>query len=271
MTDRLDLPAYLERIAYRGELRPSLSVLSALHLAHATHIPFENLDILLGRAIRLDLESLQAKLLAGGRGGYCFEQNLLFAAGLEALGFAVQPLAARVRYRSQRILPRTHMLLLVDVDGGRWLCDVGFGAEGLLLPVPFGTAEAVRHFAWRYRIVPEDGLWLLQSLHQGQRQDPSWQDLYAFSLETQHLADFEMASHYVSTHPDSRFVQTLTAQLPTPEGRHILRNRELVFDRGASAESRLLADDEELLMVLAGTFGLRFPPGTRFCYRDGAS
>jgi len=267
MTDRLDLPAYLERIAYRGELRPSLSVLSALHLAHATHIPFENLDILLGRGIRLDLESLQAKLLAGGRGGYCFEQNLLFAAALEALGFQVRRLAARVRYRSQRILPRTHMLLLVDVDGGRWLCDVGFGAEGLLLPVPLGTAEAVRHFAWSYRIVPEDGLWLLQSLQQPPQ--PGWQDLYAFTLEAQHLADFEMANHYVSTHPDSRFVQTLTVQLPTPEGRHILRNRELVFDRGVSMDSRLLADDEELLAVLEGTFGLRFPQGTRFAYRDG--
>ena len=262
MSDRLDLSAYLERIAHRGALAPSLSLLQALHLAHATHIPFENLDVLLGRAIRLDLASLQAKLVAGGRGGYCFEQNLLFAAGLEALGFRVQRLSARVRYRSQRILPRTHMLLLVDVDGGRWLCDVGFGAEGLLLPVPFGTGEEVRHYAWRYRIVAEDGLWLLQSLQQAPR--PGWQDLYAFTLEAQHLADFEMANHYVSTHPDSRFVQTLTVQLPTPEGRHILRNRELICDRGVSVDSRLLADDEELLMVLAGTFGLRFAQGTRF-------
>ena len=77
-----------------------------------------------------------------------------------------------------------------------------------------------------------------------------------------------MANHYVSTHPDSRFVQTLTVQLPTPEGRHILRNRELLFDRGVSVESRLLADDEELLTVLEGTFGLRFAPGTRFRTRD---
>lgn len=278
MTDssEFDLPAYLERIAYRGQLQPSLAVLSALHLAHATHIPFENLDILQGRGIRLDLGSLQAKLIAAGRGGYCFEQNLLFAAGLEALGFAVLPLAARVRYRSQRILPRTHMLLLVEADGGRWLCDVGFGAEGLLLPVPFGTGEEVRHYLWRYRIVEDNGLWLLQSLHQDKWQDPGWQDpgwqdLYAFSLEPQQFADYEMANHYVSTHPDSRFVQTLTVQLPTPEGRYLLRNRELICDRGADIESRLLADDDELLAVLDEIFGLRFVPGTRFRTRDEAS
>ena len=261
----LDLAAYLERIGYRGELQPSLSVLQALHLAHATHIPFENLDILLGRGIRIDLGSVQAKLVAARRGGYCYEQNLLFAAALEALGFAVLPLAARVRYRSERVLPRTHMLLLVEADDGRWLCDVGFGAEGLLLPVPFGGGEAVRHFAWSYRIVAGDGQWLLQSLRQER-----WQDLYGFSLEPQQHADYEMANHYVATHPDSRFVRTLTVQLPTPAGRHILRNRELILDRGGDAHSRQLADDDELLAVLAGTFGLAFAPGTRFAYRDGA-
>ena len=122
--DALDLPAYLERIGYAGDLNPSRSVLEALHLAHATHIPFENLDILLGRPIRLDLASLQAKLVKDRRGGYCFEQNLLFSAVLRQLGFSVTSLAARVRYRTTTLLPRTHMLLLVDLAGERWLADV---------------------------------------------------------------------------------------------------------------------------------------------------
>ena len=119
-----DLAAYLRRIGYAGELSPSRATLDALHRAHATSIPFENLDILLGVPIRLDLPSLQAKLVAGRRGGYCFEQNALFASALEHLGFAVTRLAARVRYRSDRVLPRTHMALRVDVDGARLLVDV---------------------------------------------------------------------------------------------------------------------------------------------------
>src|SRR6516225_6723599 len=119
----LDLDSYLARVQYAGVLRASAEVLRELHLAHATHIPFENLDILLGRPIRLDLESLQAKLVHGKRGGYCFEQNLLFAAVLERLGFSVTCLAARVRLGTTRLLPRTHMLLKVDVDGGSWLVD----------------------------------------------------------------------------------------------------------------------------------------------------
>src|SRR5687767_10168065 len=126
-----DLAAYLERIGYAGTPHPDRTTLAPLQLAHATHIPFENLDILLQRPVRLDIESLQAKLVEERRGGYCFEHNLLFAAALEAAGFSVTPLAGRVRYRTRRTLPRTHMLLLVSVGGADWIADVGFGLEGL--------------------------------------------------------------------------------------------------------------------------------------------
>lgn len=263
--DRLDLDAYLERIGYAGDREPTLAVLEALHLAHATHIPFENLDVLLKVPIRLDLASVQAKLVRGGRGGYCFEQNALFAAALERFGFPLQRLAARVRARAHRVLPRTHMTLLVTADGGTWLADVGFGAEGLLLPVPFGGGEEARQFAWTYRIVAEEpGLSVLQSSRNG-----GWEDLYAFTLEPQAPIDYEMANYYTSTHPESRFLRTLTVQRATPEGRHILRDRELLLDRGregAAVTSRTIADDDELLAVLAEVFGLRFPAGTQFRY-----
>lgn len=263
--DVIDLEAYLRRIGYSGSLQPVPAVLDAIHLAHATHIPFENLDVLLGRPIALDLASLQAKLVAGGRGGYCFEQNLLFAAVLQRLGFTVTHLAARVIYPSGRKLPRTHILLRVDAAGGTWLADVGFGLEGLLLPVPFVSGREARQFGWTYRAAETDGEWTLQSLRDG-----AWVDLYAFSLEPQLAVDFEPANHYTATHPDSRFVRTLTVQLPTPELRYRLRNRELVLDRGGTVTRRELADDDELLSVLAEVFGLRFPAGTRFRYREDA-
>jgi N-hydroxyarylamine O-acetyltransferase len=264
--EALDLDAYLGRIGYSGRLQPVQAVLEAIHLAHATHIPFENLDILLKRPIRLDLASLQAKLVTGGRGGYCFEQNLLFSAVLQRLGFSVRQLAARVIYRSGRKLPRTHMLLLVDLEGATWLADVGFGVEGLLLPLPFGGGREARQFAWTYRVTEAAGEWVLQTLRNG-----SWMNLYSFSLEPYLAVDFEPANLYTATHPDSRFVRTLTVQLPMPEVRYTLRNRELVLDRGATVTSRVLADDAELLAVLAETFGLRFPAGTRFGYREDAS
>jgi len=255
----LDLDAYLRRIEYSGDLRPTHAVLEALHLAHASHIPFENLDIHLGRPIRLDLASLQAKLVAGGRGGYCFEHNLLLAAVLQRMGFAVTKLAARVRYGAQRTNPRTHMLLLVVCDDTAWVADVGFGLDGLLRPVSLGQGGASEQFGRRYRVTPERDLYVLQSFESG-----SWADLYAFSLEPQEQADYELANYYTSTHPDSRFVQTLTVQRTTPQVRSLLRDHELSVDDGHSVTTRTLAGDDELLEVLAEVFGLRFAPGTRF-------
>ncbi len=254
----LDLDAYLGRINYQGRREPSMAVLEAVHLAHATHIPYENLDILLGRPIRLDLPSIEAKLVRGGRGGYCFEQNKLLAVALTALGFSVELLAARVRYRYRSMLPRTHMVLLVAAEGEQFLADVGFGALGLLLPVSFVAGAESHQYTWTFRLNKEPGLWVMQS-----RRENTWEDLYAFSLDPQQMIDYEMANYYTSTHPDSRFVHTPTAQRMTTETRHILRNRELITDSGKVVTTREVKD-EELLALLAETFGLDFPEGTVF-------
>ncbi|HVN76883.1 MAG TPA: arylamine N-acetyltransferase [Thermoanaerobaculaceae bacterium] len=257
--EALDLGAYLRRIGVPAAPAPGTSGLEALHFGHATRVPFENLDILLGRRIRLDMASLLAKLVRAERGGYCFEHNLLFAAALERSGFTVTRLAARVRTDTARLLPRTHMTLLVECDGRRWLCDVGFGADTPLHPVPFGEGEVRPQFGRSYRAVREGDAWVLQLSRQG-----TWTDLYAFTLEPQHLVDYEMANHFTSTWSESPFVQKLTAQLPRPQVRLALRGLELTENRGASVATRVLSGDDELLEVLASRFGLRFPPGTRF-------
>jgi N-hydroxyarylamine O-acetyltransferase len=259
MDPELDLDAYLARIGQPARPQPTVATLCALHFAHAAHIPFENLDILLRRPIRIDLGSLQAKLVAGARGGYCFEQNTLFASALREIGFEVTLLAARVRFGTTRTLPRTHMVLKVESEGADWLADVGFGAAGLLFPVRFGETREVRQFAWTYRLVRGSEQWVLQSLRGG-----SWTDLYAFTLEPQLPVDFEVANHYVSTHPQSRFVRALTVQRVAPEERYTLVDRELAIERVGATERRTIATDDELLALLSDTFGLDFPRGTRF-------
>jgi N-hydroxyarylamine O-acetyltransferase len=254
-----DLDAYLVRCGYTGVRAPTLQVLRDLHLAHETHIPFENLDIQLGRPIRLDLASIQAKLVQGRRGGYCFEQNALLAAALEQLGFQVTRLAARVRLGATEPRPRTHMLLRVDVDGTPWLADVGFGTGGILQPIPLQPDQVTQQQVWSFRLGKEHDAWVLQSLTGG-----AWQDLYIFTLEPQYDVDYEMANHYTSTYPLSRFVQVMVVQLSTPEVRYRLYNRELQVTRGTEVSCHTIEDDEALLDVLRETFGLHFPPGTRF-------
>ena len=130
MNEGIELDAYLARIGHDGPLAPDIATLAALHDAHVRAIPFEAIDPLLGRPVSLDLSAVQDKLVARRRGGYCFEQNLLFKAVLECVGFPVIGLAGRVRWMSPPgapLGPRTHMFLRVDTPEGAYLADVGFG------------------------------------------------------------------------------------------------------------------------------------------------
>jgi N-hydroxyarylamine O-acetyltransferase len=254
----LDLDAYLERIGYEGPVEPTGEVLDALHLAHTTTIPFENLDILLGRPIRLDLPSLQDKLVRDRRGGYCFEHNTLFAAALEVVGFGVTRLGARVRFGARGVTARTHMVLLVRADGEDRLADVGFGGGSILRSLPMGPGPVVDQFGWSFRQVDDDGARVVQT-----SRPRGWIDLYAFTFEPQYPVDYEMANHFTSTHPSSPFTRTLTAQLCAPERSLILRGRKLI-EQTPTRETASEVPDDELLDVLAERFTLSFPPGTQF-------
>ena len=249
----VDVTAYLRRTGAPRPAAPTLAALTALHEAHVGAIPFENLDVLLGREIRLDLDSLQAKLVAGGRGGYCFEHNTLFAAVLGELGFGVTTLFGRVGSKPDAVRPRTHMVLRVDLPEGPFLADVGFGGDGPVRPVPLDAAPAAPGGGHRVEAEP-DGF----ALHGPEG------SLYTFTLERQHAVDFEVANHWTSTHPSSHFRRTLTAQRSWPGGRAILRDRELVETRSAERQTTTVRDADHLLAVLEAVFGLRFPAGTRF-------
>ena len=154
MADDFDLDAYFARIGYGGPARPDLATLSALHAAQVDAIPFESLDPLTGRPVKLDLASLQAKLVGGRRGGYCFELNHLFRAALEAIGFEVTGLGGRVVWMSPPEAPlrRLHMLLKVDVGGAPYLADVGFGAHLQDAPLRFEIGLEQETPVARYRL-----------------------------------------------------------------------------------------------------------------------
>lgn len=253
-----DSSAYLARIEHAGPVVADLETLRALHLAHATHVPFENLDIQMGRPIRLDLASLQEKLVRRRRGGYCFEQNTLFQHALQSGGFDVVPCEARVRLDAHgAIRPRTHMVLIVRLGDDDWLCDVGFGGEGLLLPLPLDGEEHLE-FGRHVRVVLEGSELVLQS-----RQGHEWDDLYAFVPEARHPIDFEVGNWYTSTWPDSIFVKTLTAQRALPDARHVLRHLTYTVRRGGSTESTEIARGA-LIPLLRATFGIDLPDDARF-------
>lgn len=251
--DRLDLDAYLRRVGVTAALAVDVPTLRRLHRAHADVIAFENVDIVLGRTIELDLESVQEKLVRHRRGGYCFEHNALFAAVLERIGFPVTRLAARVQVASAGAAgPRTHMLLRVAVDGEPWLADVGFGAS-LLEPLPM-RRTTTRQGAWTYRLEPAAVAgWRLQ-----RRGPDGWLDQYVFTLEPQHPIDYAVMNHYTATHPRSPFVGQLVAIRTEPDARHVLRDLELTTTRtDGGAESHEI-DAGALAGVLAERFAIEF-------------
>jgi len=200
------LAAYFDRIDYSGPQQATSETLHALHRLHPQVIPFENLDPLLGRTPHLDLASVFAKLVSARRGGYCYEHNLLFRAVLDTLGFETTGLAARVLWNDPAaMMPRTHMMLLVETPDNTWLADVGFGSMTLSAPLLFDTGreQATPHEPFRLDLI-ERGDFLLQV-----KLGDAWRPVYRFDLEPQFPADYAMANHYVSTYPESIFVDHL--------------------------------------------------------------
>jgi N-hydroxyarylamine O-acetyltransferase len=248
--ERLDLAGYLARIGHTGPTHPSADPLRRLHRAHIAAISFENLDAVLGRGIDLDLPAIQGKLVRRPRGGYCHEQNLLFAAALTRLGFGVTRLLARP-YAHGTPLPRGHCTLLVETGGGPFLADVGYGGEGPLEPLPLAAGTAVRQDGWSFRLERDGSDWTLWTV--GER---GWIMLYAVTPGRFRQPDFEMANYFTSTHPSSPFSTDVIVQRNTGSARYALRGLELTVDRPDGSRRRRRVDRDRLARVLRSVFGI---------------
>ncbi len=271
-----DLDAYFARIGWSGSREPEFATLAGIHACHAQTIPFENLDILLGRRIAIDLPAIERKLVHERRGGYCFEQNALLGAALRALGFTVTTLIGRVRWQLPDDLatPPVHQLLRVETpDAGPCLADVGFGSMSLYRPLRLEFDREQDGCLEPRRLVrrPHPGRWAPAGgdaiAHQARIGD-TWSDVYVFTLREVPTVDFEVSNWFTCSHPQSPFLHNLRASRTLADRRYTLLNREFtVRHADGRVEKRTLADADELLDVLAGYFGLHFPPGTRFALR----
>jgi N-hydroxyarylamine O-acetyltransferase len=257
MTPTVDLAAYLRRIAFDGTPRPDLATLNELARRHAAAIPFENLSPLLGEPVALDPTSIERKLVDAGRGGYCFEHNQLFAAALRAIGFEVGFLAARVLWNrpADVVAPRGHMLLRVALPDGPHVADVGFGGLTLTgaLRLQADVSQPTAHEP--FRLVRVDDTWRMDALVRGE-----WMPLYAFDLQPQHAVDYEAPNYYLSTHPQSHFVNHLICARALPGRRLALLDRQFtVHHADGRSERRLLESAAALRALLEHEFAIALP------------
>jgi N-hydroxyarylamine O-acetyltransferase len=251
----MDLSAYLDRIDYLGESAASRDTLRALHLAHVFAVPFENLDGYRGVPVSLEPADLIAKIVTARRGGYCFELNGLFSLLLEALGFKVTRLIARVWYGAKPPYPRSHQVLLVRVGGEPWLVDVGFGGNGLLEPIPLAVGHEARQVEERFRLLSgESGEYLLQAWIHGE-----WDSLYSFSTQPCQPVDYQYANYFHSHSRDSLFMQRRVCTIPTSEGRTTLVDQSLSIRRNGKNEKSVVESDVAYARVLHQHFGIVLP------------
>lgn len=256
--DTVDVDAYFQRIGYAGSREPTLQTLADIHLHHPQIIPFESLDPLLKRPVLLDTASLERKLLFSGRGGWCFEQNLLLSRVLQALGYRVTGLAARVLWNrpADEIPARHHMLLLIDgLEGGPHIADVGFGGMTLTAPLRLvpELVQATPHEP--FRLTQAGDLFVLQALIAQE-----WRPLYSFDLQPQLLPDYQVWNWHLCHHPDSVFVSNLMAARVTLDRRYGLFNNKLsIHPLGGESQHTTLATAAELRGTLQHLFGITLP------------
>ena len=257
MLTQSQLGAYFDRIAWTGGTEPTFETLAGLLEAHTAAVPFENFDVLLGRPVLLDVDSLERKLVRARRGGYCFEQATWFAVVLETLGFAPVRHAARVVLGgSPQTETRSHMFLTVETGGRRFVVDPGFGGLSARTPVPLAEGDRGTFRRDAHRIVRERGAWELRAQRASDDTEIAG---WVSTLEEENPSDFVVANHYISTHPDSPFVNALMLNAMTETGRVSVLNQGVTIVRDGAVTTAQLADRADLRAFVAEHFGFDLP------------
>lgn len=252
MSTSINIDYYFERIGFEGPASPTLDTLKTLHRKHTEKIPFENLNPFLGIEVKLDLQSLEQKMIYNKRGGYCFEQNLLFREVLRSIGFNAKGLAARIRWNKpeDEMTSRGHMLLLIEIKNQKYIADVGFGGLTLTTPLRLETGITQETPHEQYRLVRNEDDFLMQTLVRDE-----WKDVYQFNLVENYVPDYEVTNWYLSNHPESHFVTGLIAARPTPGRRYALRdNRFSIHHLDGETEKQTLETTGEIREVLKTHF-----------------
>lgn len=246
----MDVKAYLNRIGFQGDIQPNLDSFRRLHQAHLLAVPFENLDIHLGRPIALDVSWLYEKIVLSRRGGFCYELNGLFAELLLELGFGVQRLSARVANDQGGYgIQFDHMTLLVKLER-LWLADVGFG-ESFRTPLLLDEQGIHTQPLGSYRLSLDSEIYTYWA-----REEGDWKPQYIFALKPYSLEDFQGGCDYHQSSPRSSFTQRQLCSIATPDGRVTLSGMKLITTTNGIRGERDVEGEAEYNLLLKDLFGV---------------
>ncbi|CAI8819411.1 N-hydroxyarylamine O-acetyltransferase [Pseudomonas chlororaphis] len=257
----MNFALYLQRLGYDSAPPPTLATLRELQLRHTSTFAFESLSTLLRVPVPIDLASVEHKVLHEGRGGYCYELNQMYLVLLQYLGYEARGITGRVVMGGPEDAwpARTHRLVLLTLDGVRYVSDVGFGGMVPTAPLLLDTEDEQATPHESYRITERDGSYTLRAKVVGE-----WRAMYVFDLQRQEAADYEMGNWFVSTHKDSPFLGQLKVALMGEGLRRTLNNGSYAVHRlGQDSERRQITDPDELIALLQNEFAIRVPQHPR--------
>ncbi|PTT30362.1 arylamine N-acetyltransferase [Chryseobacterium sp. HMWF028] len=248
-----DLEKYFERIHFSGTPEMSMETLKKIHQLHPKYIPFENIDSYIGKVPSLNLDDIFKKLVLESRGGYCYEQNLLLSEVLKTLGFSVKLQLGRVVWGRQEnsIAAQTHLLLIVDFEGKKYVVDCGFGTATLTAPILLNEEDQQQTPNGIFKVSHKEKIYTLWMWKE------QWLPVYRFIPEHVEPIDLDISNWYLSTHPDSHFKNRLILSRVDENARytymdHVMNIRS---DNGAK-ESISIENEIQLHETLVNTFGL---------------
>ncbi|CAN2390717.1 Belongs to the arylamine N-acetyltransferase family [Pristimantis euphronides] len=252
----MDLKAYLQRVNLTDCAPPSISALRELHRHHVHSVPTESLSIHSGEKIIFDLSWIYDKIVVRRRGGFCYENNGLFLWVLQQLGYQPKVLSSRVRNHITGIYgpPFDYMILTVELEGRRWLCDVGYG-EGIIDPFPLEPGWEEEQDSGVYRLRVEGDVWYME-----RKEEQLWRSLFKFTLEERTFEDFREMCEYQQTSPGTIFVQKSFCSLQLPRARLTYMGRRLISTEytkgGGSVKTTRELTEEEIPSLLRDKFGI---------------
>lgn len=257
MYNKKQLEAYLERIAYAGDLECTFENLSKLHFQHLLNIPYENLDLINGVPLKLDKESLYKKIVENHRGGYCFELQGAFYYLLRTLGYKVIQYAGRFMDEPWHIQMRRHRILVVELEDKQYVCDVGVCEEAPRYPLELKADIIQTDGVSEYRYENDEFYgWALYQKCKGKE----WKPIVGFTEEPQIDEDYVMPSFYCEQHPESDFNKYMWASIFTEDSNcTILRNDFRIFRGGNTTETKTIESDDEAVKMLKGIFKIDVP------------
>lgn len=255
MSNQITVAQYLDRIGLKDNFDANLETLRKLSVAHMTKVPFENLDIALGKSVVLEGQVILNKVVNCRRGGFCYELNYAFGWLLKQLGFNVCFLGAWVKTRGKYGPPLDHMLLLVDLEEqGKWIADVGFG-DSFIEPLPL-NGEVQTQMENQYQLVKTGELQNPQYEMHRQKPGEAFEPRLRFDLTRYQLANFEQMCHFQQTSPESGFSYKSICSIATADGRKTISNGRYIVTQGSERTEQNIATAEQLQQLLLSEFGV---------------